>query len=68
MPEELEAVLQSDQEVADIFHSFRPGRIRSIIYTIVRFKNSQTRIDKSLVLAENLRRGIRDLKDLFKVV
>lgn len=68
MPEELEAVLQSDKEVAEIFHSFTPGRIRSMIYTIARFKNSQTRIDKSLMLAENLRRGIRDLKDLFKEV
>ena len=68
MPEELEAVLQSDKEISDIFHSFTAGRIRSLIYTIARYKNSQTRIDKSLILAENLRKGIRDPKELFKVV
>ncbi|MEN8788915.1 MAG: YdeI/OmpD-associated family protein [Flavobacteriaceae bacterium] len=66
MPEELEAVLQSDKEAADIFHSFTAGRIRGMIYTITRYKNSQTRIDKSLILAENLRRGIRDPRQLFK--
>ncbi len=32
MPEELEAVLQSDKEVADIFHSLTAGRIRGLIY------------------------------------
>jgi hypothetical protein len=68
MPEELKAVLESDEKVNDIFHSFTEGRMRSIIYTIARYKNSQTRIDKSLVLAENLKRGIRDPKDLFRTV
>ncbi len=66
IPEELEAVLQSDKEAADIFHSFTAGRIRGLIYTIARYKNSQTRIDKSLLLAENLRKGIRDPRQLFR--
>jgi hypothetical protein len=66
MPEELEAVLRSDPEASDIFHSFTAGRIRGLIYTVARYKNSQTRIDKSLILAENLRRGIRDPRQLFK--
>ena len=68
IPEELEAVLQSDEEVSEIFHSFTPGRIRGMIYTIARYKHSQTRIDKSLLLAENLRRGIREPRELFKAV
>ena len=68
MPEELQAVLEADPEAFEIFESFTEGKIRSLIYTIARYKNSQTRIDKSIVLTENLRRGIRDPRDLFKSV
>ena len=68
MPEELEAVLQSDPEALKIFESFTEGRIRSLIYVITRYKNSQTKIDKSIILAENLKRGIRDPRELFKTV
>ena len=68
MPEELEVVLAGDAEALRIFESFTDGRIRSLIYVITRYKSSQTRIDKSLILAENLKRGIRDPKELFKSV
>ena len=66
MPEELEVVLEGDPEAFRIFESFTEGKIRSLIYVITRYKNSQTRIDKSLILAENLRRGIRDPRELFR--
>ena len=66
MPEELEAVLMSDYEAFQVFESFTAGRKRGIIYMISRFKNSQTRINKSLALCENLKRGIKDPKLLFK--
>ena len=68
MPEELEVVLQGDPEAFKIFESFTEGKIRSLIYVIARYKNSQTKIDKSIILAENLKRGVRDPKDLFKAV
>ncbi len=68
IPEELEAVLKSDEEALRIFESLTHGKIRSIIYQISRYKNQQTRIDKSLILADNLKRGLRDLRDLFKPV
>ncbi len=68
MPEELEAVLEGDMEAMEIFSSFTEGKIRSIIYVISRYKNVQTRVDKSLILAENLRRGLRDTRELFKPV
>ena len=68
MPEELEAVLQDDPEAFKIFESFTDGKIRSLIYVIARYKNSQTRIDKSIILSENLKRGVRDPKELFKTV
>ena len=66
MPEELDAVLLSDYDAYQIFESLTAGKKRSIIYMISRYKNSQTRIDKSIVLTENLKRGIRDQKLLLK--
>lgn len=66
MPEELDAVLLSDYEAFKIFESFTSGKQRGIIYMIARYKNSQTRIDKSILVCENLKRGIRHNPDLLK--
>ena len=66
MPEELQAVLDTDLEAQAIFDSLTSGKQRTLIYMIIRFKNSQTRIDKSLLLVDNLKRGIRDNKLLLK--
>lgn len=68
MPEELEAVLLSDYDAYQIFESLTKGKQRSIIYYILRLKNSQKRIDQSLLLCENLKRGNTDNKELFKPV
>lgn len=62
MSEELEAVLLSDYEAFTIFEGFTPGRQRSIIYTISKYKSSQMRVDKALLLCENLKRGVTDPK------
>ena len=66
MPEELEAVLLSDYEAFEIFESFTKGKQRSIIYGIIRIKNSQSRIDKALSVCEKLKRGITNPMDMFK--
>ncbi|MGI9546281.1 MAG: YdeI/OmpD-associated family protein [Flavobacteriaceae bacterium] len=66
MPEELAAVLSADDEAHRVFHLLTEGKIRSLIYMISRYKNSQTRIDKSIILTDNLKRGIRDHKELLK--
>lgn len=66
MPEELDAVFLSDYEALEIFETFTAGKKRGIIYAISRYANSQTRIDKSLLLCENLKRGIRDNRMLLK--
>lgn len=66
MPEELDAVLLSDLEAHRIFETLTDGKKRGIIYMIARYKTPQTRIDKSLLLCENLKRGIRDGKELLK--
>lgn len=66
MPEELDAVLLSDHEAFQIFDSFTDGKKRGVIYAILRYKNAQTRIDKSLLICENLKRGVRYNPDLLK--
>ncbi len=66
MPEEFEAVLQSDPEAHEIFEGLTDGKKRGLIYAILRYKSTQTRIDKCLILCENLRRGIRDPRQLFR--
>lgn len=62
MSEELEAVLLSDYEANTIFEGLTPGKQRSIIYAISRYKSSQTRIDKAIILTWNLKRAITDPK------
>jgi hypothetical protein len=66
MPEELDAVLLSDYDAYQIFESLTAGKQRSIIYTIIRIKNSQSRIDKSIIMCDNLKRGIKNPMELFK--
>lgn len=66
MSEELEAVLLSDYEAFSIFENLTPGKQRSIIYAISRYKSSQLRVDKALILTENLKRGVTDQKLWFK--
>lgn len=66
MPEELDVVLLSDYEALAIFETFTPEKKEGIIYAISRYINSQTRIEKSLLLYENLKRGVRDNRILLK--
>ena len=66
VPEEFTAVFDSDPEASKVFEALTDGKKRSLIYHVLRFKNSQTRIDKSIIIAENLKLGITDPKDLLK--
>ncbi|TCK68867.1 bacteriocin resistance YdeI/OmpD-like protein [Winogradskyella wandonensis] len=43
--EEFEAVMLTDYEAYNIFEALTPGKRRSIIYAINRYKSSQTRIE-----------------------
>lgn len=66
VPEEFSAVFESDPEANALFEQFTDGKKRSLIYYVLRFKNSQTRIDKSLIISENIKMGISDPKELIK--
>lgn len=67
MPKELDAVLLSDYDAYKIFESLTAGKQRSIIYNIIRIKNSQPRIEKAIIMCDNLKRGITNPMDLFKL-
>lgn len=60
--EEFDAVMLTDYDAYTIFESFTDGKKRSIIYAINRYKNSQTRIDKTLLFTDNIKRGVTDPK------
>jgi len=66
MPEEFQAVLDSDPDAFEIFEGFTPGKQRSLIYFILKIKASQTRIDKAILISENMKRGIIDPKELIQ--
>lgn len=68
MPEELEAVLMSDYDAYQLFEALTPGKQRSIIYGIIRFKGSQNKIDKALIMCENLKRGNLEPLKIFKLI
>lgn len=67
MPEELTAVLESDPEALERFEAINDGKKRSLNYFIIRIKNVQTRVDKALIIIENLKLGITDLKEVIKI-
>ena len=66
MPEEFAAVLESDPEAFAFFEKLTQGKKRSLIYYILRFKNSQTRIDKAIIITDNLKMGITDQRELIR--
>jgi hypothetical protein len=62
--EELQEVLSSDPDGKILFEKLTPGKQRSLIYLINKTKNSQSRINKSFVIVDHLKRnkGTLDLK------
>lgn len=66
VPESLQAVMDSDPEGFALFENLTDGKKRSLIYYVSRFKTSQTQVDKSLLIFENLKLGIKDHRELVK--
>jgi transcription termination factor Rho len=59
-------VLATDPIAKDIFDQLTPGNQRSILYLITRVKSSEKRIERSLHIAEQLKRGIHSAAKLMK--
>lgn len=64
--EEWNEVLQTDPEAERIFNQLTPGNQRSILSLITRVKSSDKRIERSLHIAEQLKRGIHSAAKLMK--
>lgn len=67
VPEELEEVFLTDYEAFTIFETLTKGKQRSIIYGLLRFKSSQQKIDKALIMCENLKRRNFEPMKMFKL-
>ena len=67
VPEELEEVFLTDYEAFKIFETLTKGKQRSIIYGLKRFKTSQQKIDKALIMCENLKRRNFEPMKMFKL-
>lgn len=66
IPEEFTVVIAEDPEVMGLFNKLTKGTQRGVLYHIARFKTQQTRVDKCLLLAQNLKKGVTDRLHLFK--
>ena len=70
MPEELKELLNQDQEGNKRYHALVPGKQRYIIYYIQQVKSSQLRVERAIMLIENLKklsRGKESYKGLFGI-
>lgn len=65
-PEEWTAVLESDPEAHSFFKALSDGKKRSLIYHVLRVKSSDLRIEKALIICDNLKFGITDPRELIK--
>lgn len=57
MSEELQEVLNQDPEGDRLFHSLTPGKQRSMMYYIGKFKDIDRRIHTALIFVEHLKRN-----------
>lgn len=66
MPIELKEIFSQDYEADTYFHKLTPGKQRSLLYVIGKFKSEDKRIEKSIILTNYLKRvkGSLDFKEL----
>lgn len=64
VPEELMEVLETDPEASERFEALTDGKKRTLIHHVGKAKQSMTRINRALKIAENLKFGFTDLKEL----
>ena len=65
-PESFREVLDSDPEAGAYFEKLTPGKKRNLLYIIGKYKQIETQVRKSLVIAAHLKkqRGSIDFKQL----
>lgn len=62
IPEELETVLSTDPIAKKLFENLTIGKRRSLVYSILKIKDSDLRIKKSLRFCKNIKLGVTDQK------
>lgn len=70
MPDEFAIMLDQDPEGNDYFHALTPGKQRTLIYIVLKVKNSDSRINKALAILHHLReaKGKLDFKRLNELI
>ncbi len=71
MPEELGELLKLDDEGSHHFHQLTPGKQRNLIHIVAKYKTTDTRLTKALVIVNYLketqgRLDFRELNEAFK--
>lgn len=66
VPEEFAAVLESDPEGDARFRKLTDGAKRTILFAILKVKNSDVRIERSLKVMDRLKMGIKRPPELLK--
>ena len=64
--EEFIAVFETDPEASKRFEQLTDGKKRGLMHFINKAKRSETRINRALKLAENLKLGITDPRELIR--
>ena len=64
--EEMKELLELDPEGEALFHKLTPGKIRSLLHFVNKYKSSDKRIEKSVIILEHLKanNGTLDWKTL----
>lgn len=62
--DEMQELLDQDSEGRVLFHALTPGKQRSLLYLINRYKTSDMRLDKAIIILQHLKtnRGSLDFK------
>lgn len=55
MPDEFKAMLEADPEGDELFHALTPGKRRTLLHIVGTVKNTDLRINRSLVILEHLK-------------
>ncbi|HOY95332.1 MAG TPA: YdeI/OmpD-associated family protein [Catalimonadaceae bacterium] len=66
MPEEFQAVLDTDPAASAVFERLTPGNQRSLIYLVQALKSVDKRIERSLLVASKLRAGIHSAREILR--
>jgi len=66
MPEEFDELLNMDPEGSELFHALTAGKQRTLIHLVGKYKSSDTRINKALIIVNYLKytQGNLDYKEL----